>query len=231
MPKTIGILGGMTPESTVVYYQHIIRTYEERFGDYAFPPIVVYSVSFQQYEDWMLAGDWLSIARGLQDATLRLADSGADFVVIATNTMHKVLPQIREVSPVSILSIIDATADVILQRGMRTVGLLGTRFTMEEPFYAEGLASHGIDTVVPDEADRTTVNDIIFRELGKGIITPESRRKYVDIVDRLHEQGAEGVILGCTEIPLLISKADCTVPLFNTTVIHAEKALEEALKE
>lgn len=229
MAKTIGILGGMTPESTTVYYEHITRTYQKRHGDYGFPEIIIYSVSFQRYENWMISGQWDNIAEGLTQAVLSLSKAGADFCVIATNTMHKVFGHIQSHSPIPLLSIIEATAGAILDRKMDTVGLLGTRFTMREAFYRDGLAEFGIQTIIPNDEGLKIVDDIIFHELGKGVIRQESREKYVDIVRRLHSQGAEGVILGCTEIPLLISEADCDVPLFNTTILHAEKALEYAL--
>ena len=229
MAKTIGILGGMTPESTTVYYEHITRTYQKRHGDYGFPEIIIYSVSFQRYENWMISGQWDNIAEGLTQAVLSLSKAGADFCVIATNTMHKVFGHIQSHSPIPLLSIIETTAEAIQNRKMNTVGLLGTRFTMREAFYRDGLAEFGIQTIIPNDEDLKTVDDIIFHELGKGVIRQESREKYVDIVRRLHSQGAEGVVLGCTEIPLLISEADCDVPLFNTTILHAEKALEYAL--
>ena len=231
MSKTIGILGGMTPESTVSYYQHITRSYIERFGDFGFPETIIYSVSFQEYEDWMISGNWDSIAEGLSRGIASLKRGGADFAVIATNTMHKVFPQLKENSPIPLISIIDATAEAIRERNMKTVGLLGTSFTMSEPFYLEGLAAYGITAIVPDKEGQKTINDIIFYELGKGILTDESRQKYVNIVYKLHEEGAEGVILGCTEIPLLIKEEDCGVPLFDTAVIHAEKALKYALSD
>ena len=229
MSKTIGILGGMTPESTVTYYQHITRTYIERYGNYGFPPIIVHSVSFQQYEDWMLAGEWNAIAEGLTKAVISLKNGGADFIVIATNTMHKVFHLIQKKSPLPLISIIDATAEEIQKRKMETVGLLGTIFTMKESFYKDGLKNHGIRTLVPEALDQDIVNQIIFDELGRGILKQESREQYIEIVHRLHEKGAEGVILGCTEIPLLIKEEDCGIPLYDTAVIHAEKALEVAL--
>jgi aspartate racemase len=231
MSKTIGILGGMTPESTTTYYQHITRSYVERFGNYSFPAIIVYSVSFQQYEDWMLAGEWNAIAEGLSKAVISLKNGGADFIVIATNTMHKVFHQIQKKSPIPLISIIDATAEEIHKRKMGTVGLLGTIFTMKESFYKDGLKKHGIRTLVPEAEDQDIVNQIIFDELGRGIFTKESRKQYVEIVRRLHERGAEGIILGCTEIPLLIKEEDCGIPLFDTAVIHAEKALQYALSD
>ncbi len=231
MAKTIGIIGGMTPESTTVYYEHIVHRYMDQFGDFGFPEIIIYSVSFQQYEDWMIADQWDAIAQGLTHAVQSTAKAGADFGVIATNTMHNVFPRLQDASPIPLLSIIDATAEAIQDRGMKTVGLLGTRFTMSKPFYKEGLERHGLKAIVPDENDRKTVDDIIFNELGKGVIRDESRQKYVEVVKRLQSNGAEGVILGCTEIPLLIEEKDCGVPLFNTTVIHAEKALAFALSD
>jgi len=230
MAKTIGILGGMTPESTTVYYEHIIRTYQKRFGDYGFPEIIIYSVSFQSYEDWMISGQWDAIAQGLTNAMMSLSKAGADFGVIATNTMHKVFHHIQANVPIPLLSIIDVTAKAIQEKGMKSIGLLGTRFTMTEPFYREGLSAFGIETLIPNEEDRKTVDEIIFHELGRGEIREESREKYVRIVQRLHKQGAEGVILGCTEIPLLISEKDCDIPLFNTTILHAETALEYSLE-
>jgi aspartate racemase len=229
MAKTIGILGGMTPESTTVYYEHITRTYQKKYGDYGFPEIIIYSVSFQSYEDWMISGEWDHIAEGLTKAVLSLSKAGAEFCVIATNTMHKVFQHIQSNAPIPLISIIEATAEAIRDRGMRTVGLLGTRFTMREAFYKQGLAEFGIQTIIPDDKGLKTVDDIIFHELGKGVIREESREKYVRIVQQLHRQGAEGVVLGCTEIPLLIDEADCDVPLFNTTILHAEKALVYAL--
>lgn len=230
MHKTIGILGGMTPESTSTYYEHITRTYVRRFGDYGFPPVVIYSVSFQQYQDWMIAGRWDSIIQGLSGGLRALHRAGADFAVIATNTMHNVLPELLKSSPIPILSIIDATAEAVKASGMDTIGLLGTRFTMEKPFYTEGLNRYGIKALIPNGHDRETVHRIIFEELGSGIFTDESRSLYVSIVHRLRDAGAQGIILGCTEIPLLIQESDCGVPLFDTAVIHADRALEHAIQ-
>lgn len=230
MAKKIGILGGMTPESTVTYYERITRSYQKQFGDYGFPEVVIYSVSFQQYEDWMMQGNWKEITSHLIEGVSALHRAGTDFAVLATNTMHNVFPQIEEASPIPLISIIDATAEAIIARGMKTVGLLGTIFTMTLPFYSEGLDRHGIRTIVPSDTDMNTVNRIIFEELGKGVLKSDSRTQYVEIIHRLHRKGAEGVILGCTEIPLLVKDADCEIPLFDTTVIHADKALMFALE-
>jgi aspartate racemase len=230
MHKRIGILGGMTAESTLTYYQLIVRGYQQRFNDHAYPEIVIYSVSFQQFEDWMEAGEWDAIAVALADGLRRLAAAGADFAVIATNTMHLLFDRLEHDSPLPLLSIVDATARAIRRAGMRTVGLLGTRFTMEKTFYADRLARHGIATVVPDDAERLEIHRVIMDELSRGILLDASRRRYLDIVDRLVARGAEGVVLGCTEIPLLVRPEHTTVPLFDTTAVHAQEALARALE-
>ena len=230
MSKTIGIVGGMTPESTVYYYKHIIETYYKEFQDYAFPEIIIYSVSFQQYVDWMNIGNWSAITEGLVKVVVSLKNGGADFAVIATNTMHKVFHEIEQKSPIPLLSIIDTTAKTIKKKNIRNVGLLGTIFTMREKFYKEGLAKFGIKTLVPDEHDQQVVNRIIFDELGKGEIKKASKKIYMQIINRLERMGAEGVVLGCTEIPLLVDEKDSKLPLFNTSAIHAEEALKFSLE-
>ena len=229
MHKRIGILGGMSPESTIEYYQYITRTYAERFGNYGYPEIIIYSVSFQQYVDWAHAGDWGSAAQGLSEAARSLEDAGADFIIIATNTMHVVFDEVESSVNVPMLSLLDAVADAILAQGMRTVGLLGTKFTMEMTFYQDALAREGISVLVPDAEDREYVNNAIFEELVVGQILDESRAEFVAIINHLAALGAEGVILGCTEIPMLISEEDVRVPLFDTTAIHAEAVLNYAL--
>ena len=227
--KRIGILGGMSPESTVEYYRHITHRYTERFGDHGYPEIVIYSVSFQPYIDWPEAGRWDRVAQGLGEAARHLEAAGVDLILIATNTMHIVFDQVQAQVDVPMVSLLDAVADAIEAQGLETVGLLGTTFTMEKPFYREALAERGIDVLVPEPAGRETVNRIIYDELVAGKITEASRAAFVAVVDRLAVRGAEGVILGCTEIPLLISEADVDLPLFDTTAIHAEAALNEAL--
>jgi aspartate racemase len=226
--KRIGILGGLTAESTVTYYQHIVRSWQQRHGDNAYPEIVVYSLSFQQFEDWMEAGEWDRIAAGLEEGLRRLAAGGADFAVMATNTMHLLFDRLAAASPIPLISIVDATADAIRKAGLSTVGLLGTRFTMEKRFYAEGLARHGIGSIVPDSEEREEVHRVIMQELSRGILRDDSRRRYVAIMNALAERGAEGIVLGCTEIPLLVTPADTKLPLFDTAVLHAEAALAQA---
>ena len=229
MHKTIGILGGMSPESTQEYYKYITRTYTSRYGDHGYPEIILYSVSFQPYIDWPKDGRWDLVAQGLAQAAQRLQAAGADFVIIATNTMHIVIDQVRAQVGIPVLSLLDAVADAILALGMSTVGLLGTRFTMENPFYQDALAPRGISVLVPDEKGRQLVNGIIYDELVAGQIRDESRGEFVAIIRTLAARGAEGVILGCTEIPLLVNESDAGLPLFDTTAIHAEAALKYAM--
>ncbi len=227
--KKIGILGGMSPESTAEYYQFITRRYTERFGDYGYPEIIIYSVSFQPYVDWPGAERWDLVAQGLSEAAQRLEAAGADFIIIATNTMHLVFDEVQAAVNVPMLSLLEVVGDAILTRGLKTVGLLGTKFTMEKPLYHNALAKKGITVLVPNAADRAYVNQVIYDELVAGDIRAESRAGYVEIINKLAQQGAEGVILGCTEIPLLVSESDVGLPLFDTTLIHAEAALNYAL--
>lgn len=229
MHKTIGILGGMSPESTVAYYEQITHTYTERFGDYGYPQIIIYSVSFQPYVDWPRSGRWDLVAEGLSEAARSLESAGAEAILIATNTMHIVFDQVAASIDVPMLSLLDAVGEAIQERGMETVGLLGTMFTMEQPFYREALADMGITVIVPGADDRKRVNDVIYQELVAGEIHDESRRAYIGIIQRLARRGAEGVILGCTEIPLLVTEQDAGIPLFDTTAIHAEAALQYAV--
>ena len=230
MHKKIGILGGMSPESTVEYYQYITRTYTERFGDYGYPEVIIYSVIFQPYVDWPNQDRWDLVAQGLSEAAQKLEAAGADFIVIATNTMHLVFDQVQANVTVPMLSLLDAVGDAVLARGIKTVGLLGTKFTMEKTFYQDALARQGITVLVPDAQDRAYVNAVVYDELVAGQIQDESRAGYVAITRKLAEQGAEGIILGCTEIPLLVSEEDVGMPLFDTTVIHAEAALNYVLE-
>ena len=231
MHKKIGILGGMTPESTVTYYQHIFKRYHELFGDLDYPETIIYDVSFQRFSDWMGVEDWESIEEALLSGLESLKAAGADFAIIATNTMHILFDRLQARSPLPLISIIDATAETIKGEGMGTVGLLGTRFTMEKPFYRDGLAKHGIDALVPVKEERDYVDRVVFEELTYGQTLLESRNGYLNIIEHLVERGAEGVILGCTEIPLLVTPEHTSVRLFDTTIIHAEKALQHAIEK
>ena len=229
MHKKIGILGGMSPESTVEYYQYITRAYTERLGDHGYPEIIIYSVSFQPYVEWPEQGRWDLVVQGLSEAAQRLEAAGADFIVIATNTMHLVFDEVQTSVNVPMLSLLDAVGKAILARGMKTVGLLGTEFTMEKSFYQDALARRGVTVLIPDADDREYVNSVIYDELVAGQIRAESQAGFVAIIKKLAERGAEGVILGCTEIPLLVNQADAGIPLFDTMAIHAEAALNYAL--
>lgn len=228
--KTIGILGGMSPESTNEYYEYITRTYTERFGDYGYPEIIIYSMSFQPYVDWPRAGRWDLVATGLQTAAQKLEVAGADFILIATNTMHIVFDEVQSGVKVPMLSLLDAVGQAIQSQGLDKVGLLGTEFTMQASFYPDALARYGISVIVPHMDDQTTVNRVIYEELVAGQILDTSRQQFVEIIGRLEEQGAQGVILGCTEIPLLVGESDVDLPLFDTTTIHAEAALNYAVE-
>ena len=230
MHKRIGILGGMSPESTVAYYEYITRTYTERFGDYSYPEILIYSVSFQPYVDWPNQDRWDLVADGLSQAAQKLVVAGADLILIATNTMHLVFEEVQGRVEVPMISLLDATAEAIRSRGLHNVGLLGTRFTMEKSFYQDALARWGISTLVPGASDRDYVNRVIYEELVAGQIRDESRAGYLSIIRRLAEEGAEGIILGCTEIPMLVDEASAGIPLFDTTKIHAEAALNYAIQ-
>ena len=230
MPKTIGILGGLSPESSVEYYLHITHSYTARFGDYAYPQIVLYSVSFQPYVDWPAQGRWDLIGAGLAQAAQKLQAAGADFIIISANTMHLVYDEIQAAVQVPVLSLVECVADAILAQGLHTVALLGTRFTMEKPLYQPVLARRGIQVLLPEADERALVNRVIYEELVAGTIRDESRAAYVQIIKRLVERGAQAIILGCTEIPLLIGPQDVAVPLFDTTRIHADAALAYALE-
>jgi aspartate racemase len=229
MHKRIGILGGLTPESTVTYYMHIVHRYHEIYGDHGYPETIIYGVSFQRYEDWMGEEDWGSIEEALSEGLERLHAAGADFAVIATNTMHILFDRLQDRSPIPLINIVDAAAEAIKEAGLKKVGLLGTKFTMEKAFYAEGLARHGIEAIIPEKQERDYINRVVFEELSVGDLREQSKKGYLEIIDKLVAQGAEGIVLGCTEIPLLVTPEHTNVQLFDTAVIHAEKALEYAI--
>ena len=229
--KTIGLLGGMSWESTQTYYRLLNEGVKTRLGGLHSAKIVLYSVDFADIEALQHKGDWGATARILSDAALSLEKAGPDFLMIGTNTMHKVAPEIEQVLRIPLLHIADATAKILSRDGISRVGLLGTRFTMEQAFYRERLENAGIDVVIPDEPQRHLIHRVIYEELCLGQIVADSRRAYLEVVDSLAERGAEAVILGCTEIGLLIRQDDTPVPLYDTTGIHAAQAVELALAE
>ena len=227
--KTIGLLGGMSWESTQSYYRAINEAVREQLGGLHSAKIVLYSVDFAEIEALQVRGDWDKAGQLLAAAASAVERAGADFLVICTNTMHKVVPAIAAGISMPILHIADATADELIAQGVKQVGLLGTRFTMEQAFYKDRLIARGIAVVVPDQADRDRVNRVIYEELCLGVFKADSRARYLDIIHRLQLQGAEAVILGCTEIALLVQQSDTPVALFDTTAIHAQQAVRLAL--
>lgn len=228
--KTIGLLGGMSWESTQTYYRVINEAVRDRLGGLHSARIILYSVDFQEIEALQGPGHWDEIARRLADAARRVEGAGADFLLICCNTMHRVADQIEREITIPFLHIADATAEEVKKAGFGVVGLLGTRFTMEGDFYRARLAErHGLEVLVPDHDDRQLVSRVIYEELCVGQLRDESRREYRRIIMKLSERGAGCVILGCTEISLLVGPEDSPVPLFDTATIHALKAAEWAL--
>ena len=228
--KVIGLLGGMSWESTALYYRILNQQIKERLGGLHSAELVLYSVDFQRIEQLQAAGEWQQAGEILADAARNLERAGAQFIVLCTNTMHKVAAQISAATTIPLLHIADATGRRIHQAGLRKVGLLATRFTMEQAFYRGRLQEQfDLTVITPDEEDRHFVHEVIYHELCLGAINPASRRRYREIMARLVGQGAEAIILGCTEITLLVDATDASVPLFDTTLIHAEEAVIQAL--
>ena len=222
--KVIGLIGGMSWESTVTYYKIINETVKERLDGLHSAKCVLYSVDFQEIEECQANRDWEKSGEILGEAAYNLEKAGADFIVICTNTMHKVINEIKEKISIPILHIAEMTAEKILERKIKNIALLGTKYTMEQNFYKEKLIEKGINVIIPDKTDIKIINDIIYEELCLGIINPESKTKYLEIIKKLEKEGAEGVILGCTEIGMLVKKGDTDIPLFDTAIIHAEQA-------
>ena len=228
--KTIGLLGGMSWESTLTYYREINQGVKNRLGGLHSAPILLYSVDFDPIEKLQHQGNWDGTAKILADAAGRIEAGGADFFLICTNTMHKVADAVQAAVGIPLLHIADATGAVLVQNDIQRVGLLGTAFTMEQAFYKERLVEKfGLDVVVPDEPDRRQIHEIIYTELCQGRCTTQSKEAYLQIVDKLGQMGVQGVILGCTEIGLLIGPADTSLPLFDTATIHAAQAVAWAL--
>ena len=228
--KTIGLLGGMSWESTVTYYQLINTAVKERLGGFHSARCLLHSVDFAEIEACQARGDWGRAGELLGEAAAGLERAGADFLLICTNTMHKVVPQIAEHLSIPILHIAEATADELEERGIRTVGLLGTKYTMQQDFYKDKLLERGLQVLVPGEEEMELVTSVIFDGLCKGVVSETSKAAYLSIIARLAEHGAQGVILGCTEIGLLVSQEDTSVPLFDTAYIHASRAAALALE-
>ena len=228
--KTIGMIGGMSWESTAEYYRVINERVKERMGGLHSARIMLYSVDFAEVEQLQEQGDWEQATTLMVDASQRVKAGGAGFIVICTNTMHRMADEIEQQVGLPLLHIADATAQAIREAGVGTVGLLGTRYTMEQDFYRGRLETqHGLEVLVPEEPDRTLVHNVIYNELCLGVTLEESRRRYLEIIDDLTRRGAQAVILGCTEIGLLIGPDDTPTLLFDTTRIHAEAAADRAV--
>ena len=229
--KTIGLIGGLSWESSVEYYRLINEGIKQKLGGLHSAQSLLYSVDFGPVEAHMRQGEWQQIDKLLVDVALRLQQGGAEFLMICSNTMHKCADSIIEQTGMPIIHIADATAQKIKELGIKKVGLLGTRFVMEGDFYRKRLnKQHGIEVVIPEETERDMINTVIFQELCMGILSLHSKERFQKIINSLLLQGAEGIILGCTEIPLLIKQADVTVPVFDTMTLHAEAAVRFSLE-
>ena len=228
--KTIGLIGGMSWESTVTYYQIINETIKNRLGGLHSAKCILYSVDFDEIEKYQTRGEWDKSADVLSEAAQALERAGADYIVICTNTMHKVVPEIGRRIHIPILHIADMTAVQLKKQGIRKVGLLGTKYTMQQDFYKNILIRQGIEVIVPNDDDVDVVNRVIYDELCLGKIFEKSKAAYLDIIHKLARNGAQGIILGCTEIGLLIQQSDTDIPLFDTTLIHAKQAALKSLE-
>ena len=228
--KTIGLIGGMSWESTVTYYQVINETIKNQLGGLHSAKCILYSVDFDEIEKYQASGEWDKSADVLSEAAQALERAGADYIVICTNTMHKVVPEIGRRIHIPILHIADMTAVQLKKQGIRKVGLLGTKYTMQQDFYKNILIRQGIEVIVPNDDDVDVVNRVIYDELCRGKIFEKSKAVYLDIIQELVRNGAQGIILGCTEIGLLIQQSDTDIPLFDTTLIHAEQAALKSLE-
>lgn len=230
--KTIGMLGGMSWESTLTYYRLLNEGVKQQLGGLHSARICLVSVDFAEIEKLQHQDSWEEMATLLGNAASAVEKGGADFLLICTNTMHKVAPQVAAALTIPLLHIADATASLLQKNGMTKVGLLGTRFTMEEDFYKRRIAENfGIEVLIPDAQERELLHRVIYKELCLGIIQEQSRQQFLDIINRLGAQGAQAVILGCTEIAMLVQQSDTPVPLYDTTTIHAQAAVEFALQD
>ena len=229
--KTIGLIGGMSWESSLEYYRIINEEVKKQVGGLHSAKSLMYSVDFAEIEQLQHNGEWDKATQLMVDAAKNLERGGADFVIICTNTMHKMAKAVEEAISIPLLHIADPTAQAIKTQNLTKVALLGTKYTMEQDFYKGRLIGNfGLGVIVPDDADRQIIHDVIYDELCLGNIRTESKKKFVDIIEKLHQDGAQGVILGCTEVGLLIKQEDVTIPVFDTTLVHAVAAVNLALE-
>ena len=229
--KTIGLIGGMSWESTVTYYQLLNEGVKDALGGLHSAKVLLYSVDFFKIESLMSRGEWDKAADLLSGVAARLEAAGADFILICTNTLHKVAPQVQSRIGVPLVHIAEAAAERLQEQKITRVGLLGTKYTMTQEFYRDKLTERGIEVLIPEGDDIDLVNRVIFDELCLGIVKEDSRTEYLRVIAALQQRGAQGILLGCTELGLIVDQKDVSLPLFDTTEIHAKKALELALKD
>ena len=223
--KTLGLIGGTSWVSTVDYYRYINQLTNEKLGGLNFAQILLYSVSFNDVKTLADASDWKNLGKLLSDIAQNLESAGAEAIVLCANTTHIVADAIEKQIKIPLIHITDSTAEEILRHNIKKVALLGTKFTMDNDFYRERLLRYHIEMIIPSDEERDFIHDSIFSELGKGIFTSETKQQYLEIIENLQSRGAEGVIFGCTEIPMLIKPEDCHIPSFDTTFIHAKDAV------
>jgi len=227
MKKVVGILGGISPESTLAYYDRLVKRYYEEFGDYYYPEIIIYSLDFQKFTDYEDSGDKQGYIQEIERGITGLGNAGADFIIMAANSPHAVYEEVSRMAQVPLISIVEVTAQAAVQQGLSKLLLMGIKFTMSSSFYQEVCGEYGLDVIVPDQAEQDEINRIIFDELTIGVFTPESKGVLLGIGARYD---VDGIILGCTELPLILHQADTDIPLLNTLELHVEAALAYALE-
>ena len=229
--KTLGLIGGLSWYSTTVYYRTINQLTNERLGSSHSAKLILFSVDFEEFRILQNKGDWNAVEKMLSDVAIQLENAGADCVVMCTNTPHLVADTIRQKIKIPLLHIAEETAKEIVSQKINKVGLLGTKFTMENSFFRDRLSQFGIESIVPDDADKDYIHASIFNELTRGFFKDDTKIKYLEIIDKLKNDGAKGVVFGCTEFSILINSSDCSIPIFDTTAIHSKAAVNFALSE
>ena len=231
MQKTIGLIGGLTWHSTLDYYRLLNQLTNDRLGESYSAKILLYSVNFEQIKNLTYASDWDAIANIMIDVARRLETAGADCLLLGANTMHQIADKVSAAINIPLINIAEVTGNTITAKGLHTVALLGTKYTMQLPFFVNTLSGQGITAIIPDQVDIDFINTTIYDEMGKGIFLPSTKAKYLQIIEKMQAKGAQGVILGCTEIPILIKPEDCTIPIFDTGLLHATAAVDFALSK
>ena len=229
--KTLGLIGGLSWYSTIVYYRTINQLTNERLGSSHSAKLILFSIDFEEFRILQNKGDWNAVEKILSDIAIQLENAGADCIVMCTNTPHLVADTVRQKIKIPLLHIAEETAKEIVSKKINKIGLLGTKFTMENSFFKDRLLQFGIESIVPDDPDKDYIHASIFNELTRGFFKDDTKNKYLDIIDKLKERGAKGVVFGCTEFSILINPADCSIPIFDTTAIHSIAAANFALSE